>query len=135
MSKSRIEPQSSPLPHPQPSPRASYSELLRHPKWQERRLRIMDAAGFKCQSCGTNEVTLNVHHLYYRRGAKPWEYPDTALVCLCEPCHKRRHEEKAEGPLERIEELENFVVEMEIRLQRMERMLVKILAEPADVQG
>lgn len=36
---------------------------------------------------------LNVHHKYYIRGKKPWEYPDDeALVTLCEDCHKKRHE-------------------------------------------
>ena len=34
---------------------------------------------------------LNVHHSYYIRGKKPWEYPDDALVTLCEDCHKKRH--------------------------------------------
>lgn len=34
---------------------------------------------------------LNVHHNYYTRGKKPWEYPDDALVTLCEDCHKKRH--------------------------------------------
>jgi len=34
---------------------------------------------------------LNVHHNYYIRGKKPWEYPDDALVTLCEDCHKKRH--------------------------------------------
>lgn len=65
----------------------TYWELLKHPKWQEKRLRIMERAGFKCEQCDTNEVTLNVHHKYYTKGANPWDYPDHALQCLCEPCH------------------------------------------------
>lgn len=36
---------------------------------------------------------LNVHHTYYIEGKKPWEYEDSALVTLCENCHKKRHEE------------------------------------------
>lgn len=35
---------------------------------------------------------LNIHHNYYVRGKKPWEYPNDALVTLCEDCHKKRHE-------------------------------------------
>ena len=35
---------------------------------------------------------LNVHHTYYTRGSKPWEYENDALVTLCEDCHKKRHE-------------------------------------------
>jgi len=34
---------------------------------------------------------LNVHHTYYIKGHKPWEYENDALVTLCEDCHKKRH--------------------------------------------
>ena len=37
---------------------------------------------------------LNVHHKYYVRGKKPWEYYDDALVTLCADCHKKRHTEE-----------------------------------------
>lgn len=67
----------------------TYWELLRDPRWQEKRLRIMDAAGFACEECGDKTTTLNVHHRYYAKGRKPWEYEDASLACLCEPCHKR----------------------------------------------
>jgi hypothetical protein len=30
---------------------------------------------------------LHVHHRYYLRGKKPWEYDDDALTTLCEDCH------------------------------------------------
>lgn len=35
---------------------------------------------------------LNIHHTYYIKGHKPWEYKAEALVTLCENCHKKRHE-------------------------------------------
>lgn len=35
---------------------------------------------------------LNIHHTYYIKGYKPWEYDNEALVTLCEDCHKKRHE-------------------------------------------
>ena len=35
---------------------------------------------------------LNIHHTYYMRGCKPWEYKNESLVTLCESCHKKRHE-------------------------------------------
>lgn len=69
----------------------TYWELLRHPKWQEKRLRIMERAGFRCESCFTNEVTLNVHHKFYRKNAAPWDYADHELLCLCETCHEKEH--------------------------------------------
>lgn len=35
---------------------------------------------------------LAVHHLYYVYSKLPWEYPNEALITLCNHCHKRRHE-------------------------------------------
>jgi len=66
---------------------SSYSDLLRHPEWQKRRLEILGRDGFECQSCGETEKTLHVHHDYYARDRKPWEYPAESLHTLCEDCH------------------------------------------------
>lgn len=65
-----------------------YWELLRDPRWQRKRLEVMQAAGFQCQECSSAIKTLNVHHTFYRRGAKPWEYETAELRCLCEDCHR-----------------------------------------------
>lgn len=67
---------------------STYSELLKHPKWQEKRLRILERDEFKCSECGSGENTLHVHHGYYERGKKPWEYDDGTLRALCEHCHE-----------------------------------------------
>lgn len=72
----------------------SYGELLRDPRWQRKRLEIMQRADFRCEQCGTDRITLNVHHLRYFRGRNPWEYEGRYLVCLCEPCHALQHPEK-----------------------------------------
>ena len=66
----------------------TYWELLRHPKWQRKRLAIMERADFKCENCDNDDETLNVHHSYYEKGLMPWDYPDESLHCLCETCHK-----------------------------------------------
>lgn len=71
---------------------ATYSEKLRDPRWQKRRLEIMDAAGFKCVECGAGDKTLNVHHKRYLSGHDPWDYYDIDLACLCDDCHKAEHE-------------------------------------------
>lgn len=70
---------------------STYSQLLRHPRWQRRRLEILNRAGWKCEECGTEEDELHVHHKRYRRGAKPWEYDDDDLVSLCDRCHDKAH--------------------------------------------
>lgn len=65
----------------------SYGELLRDPRWQQRRLKTLERAGWMCEECGNSERTLHVHHKLYRKGAAPWEYTDAELKCLCEHCH------------------------------------------------
>ncbi len=66
-----------------------YQQKLRDPRWQRKRLEIMERDGFSCQNCGDEKAPLHVHHKYYTRGSSPWEYDNSALVTLCEPCHTR----------------------------------------------
>lgn len=73
----------------------TYSEQLRHPNWQRRRLEILSKASFSCEWCGDTESTLNVHHKHYRKGRMAWEYEDHELTALCEPCHRQEHEHRA----------------------------------------
>jgi hypothetical protein len=68
-----------------------YGEKLRDPRWQRRRLEVMKRDDFKCRLCGDAEHTLNVHHLWYERGADPWDYIDDALITTCETCHEECH--------------------------------------------
>lgn len=41
--------------------------------------------------CRKEIKPLNIHHLYYVKDLKPWEYDDSALVTLCADCHEKRH--------------------------------------------
>jgi uncharacterized protein YkvS len=67
----------------------TYSELFKDPRWQKKRLKVMERDGFACVSCHDKDTTLNVHHIVpYRKNAKPWEYEDDELTTLCEICHK-----------------------------------------------
>lgn len=68
-----------------------YHQLLKDGRWQRRRLEIMQRDDFKCRECGTTN-DLNVHHIRYIDGRKPWEYDDGDLVTLCGKCHKEAHE-------------------------------------------
>jgi len=65
----------------------TYAEKLRDPRWQKKRLEIMQRDGFACCNCGDSESTLNIHHWYYQKATEPWDYPNDALSCLCEDCH------------------------------------------------
>ena len=66
----------------------SYAEKLRDPRWQKRRLGVLERAGWKCQNCGNREMELQVHHLVY--GGEPWDASDDTLECLCRECHQER---------------------------------------------
>ena len=70
-----------------------YAEKFKDPRWQKKRLKILERDEFTCQICYDKETTLHVHHRYYIRGAEPWDYPDDALVTLCENCHEIEGEE------------------------------------------
>ncbi len=69
----------------------AYLQKLRDPRWQRKRLEVMQRDRFACRMCGDSQSTLNVHHVFYTRGADPWDYPDTALVTTCESCHEELH--------------------------------------------
>src|SRR5213594_693703 len=77
------------------APQSSYSELLKDPRWQRRRLEILNRANFQCERCDADNRTLHVHHLLYHKGAKPWEYADDDLMALCEQCHALDHERRS----------------------------------------
>lgn len=75
----------------------TYWELLKDPRWQRKRLEIMERDEFACQDCDARDKTLNVHHTYYAKGRKPWEYEDDSLRTLCEDCHARVSSSLEEG--------------------------------------
>src|ERR1043165_2030969 len=68
----------------------SYQQQLRSPRWQRRRLEILQRDAWCCRRCGATENELHVHHRWYGRGA-PWEVPDAALVSICDACHQEIH--------------------------------------------
>jgi HNH endonuclease len=70
----------------------SYGEQLKHPNWQRRRLEMLSAAEFECQSCGDKEKMLHVHHRRYFKGRMAWEYTDDELQVLCKDCHAEQHD-------------------------------------------
>jgi hypothetical protein len=67
----------------------TYSEKLKDPRWQKKRLSILNRDSFTCQHCGSKENTLHVHHLVYLKSTDPWEYKDEYLLTLCFECHKQ----------------------------------------------
>lgn len=75
---------------------SAYMKLYKHPKWQMKRLEVLNYYGTECSSCGDTEKTLHVHHRRYERGKKPWEYEIDNFNVLCETCHEFYHRDKRE---------------------------------------
>lgn len=66
-----------------------YIQKLKDPRWQRKRLTIMDRDQWTCRRCDCTERTLQIHHLYYKPQTEPWDYPDEALITLCDLCHEK----------------------------------------------
>jgi len=65
----------------------TYAEKLKDPRWQKKRLEVMQRDDFTCRGCQDTKNALNVHHCYYLPRTAPWDYPEKDLVTLCESCH------------------------------------------------
>lgn len=92
----------------------TYYEKLKDPRWQKKRLEVMQANDFTCEICFDTTKTLNVHHKEYFKGLEPWEYEIEQLSCICETCHENQHDDvdllkwvcsyaKLDGPNNRTE--------------------------------
>lgn len=69
----------------------TYQEQLKNPKWQKKRLEVLNENNFECSECGSKDTELHVHHTIYRKGNKVWEYENDELACLCKTCHEFEH--------------------------------------------
>ncbi len=67
-----------------------YKEQIKHPKWQKKRLEILDRDKWACQACFDTEETLHVHHKCYKPNKKIWEYDNKLLITLCKTCHEEQ---------------------------------------------
>lgn len=68
-----------------------YSEQLEDPRWKNKRIKILKRDKCRCTICNSEE-NLNIHHKYYVKGHKAWDYPNSALITLCNSCHNTWHE-------------------------------------------
>ncbi len=64
----------------------TYSTKLKDPRWQPKRLEILNRDKFTCRLCNDTKTTLHVHHLKYK--GNPWDVNENDLVALCEYCHQ-----------------------------------------------
>lgn len=66
---------------------SEYSEKLKDPRWQKKRLEIFERDGWKCMACLSKDNTLHVHHIFYLPKKDPWDIPNGLLITLCNDCH------------------------------------------------
>jgi hypothetical protein len=66
----------------------TYSQKLRDPRWQKRRLERLEKSDWRCDRCFDSTSELQVHHNWYVSGLEPWEYRIDQLSTLCVDCHE-----------------------------------------------
>lgn len=64
----------------------TYAEKLQDPRWQKKRLTILERDNWCCQHCFDSDITLHIHHLSYT-GKNPWDSPEDQLLTVCKHCH------------------------------------------------
>ena len=63
-------------------------------EWKEFRENILEGDNYTCVRCGRSRedgVILQVHHLIYHKGRKPWQYATEECETLCKGCHGAEH--------------------------------------------
>lgn len=90
----------------------TYAEKLKDPRWQKKRLEILNRDSFTCQCCAYDDKELHVHHVKYN--SNPWDADDDDLMTLCKDCHLEVEKAKvifknAEGFFIRDYSVQNFI--------------------------
>ena len=78
---------------------SKYAEKLLDPRWQKRRLEILERDKWTCRIGSETHKSLQVHHAAYLPGVEPWDHPDHLLMTLCCDCHAKETREKAMADL------------------------------------
>jgi len=79
-----------------------YADKLKDPRWQKKRLEVLNENEFTCYICANDKLTLHVHHRKYCD--EPWNIENKYLVVLCERCHNKEHKIKQKY-IEKISEI------------------------------
>lgn len=67
----------------------TYSEKLKDPRWQKKRLEILERDNYTCRFCGDTTSILSVHHFRYE--GEPWDVDNIDLISVCNKCHQEEH--------------------------------------------
>lgn len=63
----------------------TYTKQLQDPRWQKKRLEVLERDDWRCKKCGDKKTELQVHHIKYHK--KAWDTPLKHLDTLCAHCH------------------------------------------------
>lgn len=74
----------------------TYQDQIKDPRWQKKRLEILNRDEFVCQGCFDDESELHVHHRTYHKGHMIGEYENEELMTLCKTCHQDIYKAKEE---------------------------------------
>ncbi|MBO9642747.1 MAG: HNH endonuclease [Pseudacidovorax sp.] len=69
-------------------------KLYRNKEWAAYRAKVIEADGHACTTCGaraSHGAKLQVHHVGYIPGFRPWDYPLSECRTLCKGCHAAEH--------------------------------------------
>lgn len=83
----------------------TYSQKLKDPRWQKKRLEILNRDEFTCRICGDDTSTLHVHHVSY--SGNPWDVENNLLLTVCESCHEEETMELKQSQTELIKALKS----------------------------
>ena len=73
----------------------THATQLTDPRWQKKRLEILQRDNWKCQVCKNEKEQLEVHHIFYLPDWQLWEYSNDWLVTLCHKHHdQQKHHSK-----------------------------------------
>lgn len=64
-----------------------YLSKLKDPRWQKKRLEILERDNFTCQMCKDEETELHIHHKKYGH-ENPWDNNNEDLITYCKYCHE-----------------------------------------------
>lgn len=109
--------------------KSEYIEKLKDPRWQKKRLEILNRDDWRCRVCGDPDKPLHVHHIFYVPKREPWDINNGFLITVCENCHKnicecgpceecpdysfdKNQPQRCEGPGDTAEELRECIGEL-----------------------
>lgn len=74
----------------------NYRDKLKDPRWQRKRLEVLQRDSFTCCHCGDDKTELHIHHLKY--SGDPWEAKMEDMITVCVHCHNMEELLKKHAP-------------------------------------